>query len=144
MSFIQVNLGEDVIERKNVPAGDYSLVITDISEKPAQSGSAMLTVVHGIEGEIDAQAVKHWITLPTEGDDAETVRNKSLGLKRYLVNAGIDFDAEGFNTDELLGHSFSGALGVDMIDTDRDGNPIDKPYEKNTLIVPFLQDEQAA
>ncbi|PCJ26734.1 MAG: hypothetical protein COA94_04875 [Rickettsiales bacterium] len=141
MSFIQVNLDETIKERSAVPAGAFDLVISDVSDKPANSGSAMLTITHAIDGDDDAMPVKHWITLPTKGDDADTVRQKSLGLKRYLEVAGIDYGEEGFDTDVLYGHAFSCSVTNELVDTDKDGNPIDSPYEVNRLSIPFLASE---
>jgi len=140
MSFIQVALDESVKERSAVPAGPAGLTISEVSDKPAASGSAMLTLIHEIDGQPDAMPVKHWVTLPTKGDTEEQVRMKSLGLKRYLTLAGIPFDETGFDTDVLYGHNFTSNLTNDLVDTDKEGNPIDSPYEINRIEVPFLSD----
>lgn len=142
MSFIEVALDESVKERSAVPEARYPLVVLDFSDKESGKGSAMLTIVHEIEGEPDAAPVKHWITLPTKGDDADTIRMKQLGMKRYLTMAGIPFEENGFDTDDLIGASFDADLSCDLIEEDKDGNPIDRPYEVNRIAVPFLQDEE--
>lgn len=141
MSFINVNLGEDVKERECVPAGPYDLTISSVTNKPSSKGSEMLTIVMDIDGMPDAMPVKHWITLPTAGDDEETMRNKNLGVKRFLTLVGIEFESSGFAEEDLYGATFPGVLTVEMVEEDKDGNPLPKPYEINRLVVPFLQND---
>lgn len=133
MSFIQVNLGEDIKEKSNVPAGPYTLQIEDIGDKPSKAGSNMLTIRHNIQGHPDAKKVINYITLPTEGDDEEAVRNKSVGLKRYLTLVSIEFTDEGFDIEELYGATFEANLEVEMVEPDGG-----QPYEQNRLVTPFL------
>lgn len=138
MSFIQMNLGEDVKEKQAAPEANYPLQISNVSDKPANSGSAMLTLTIGFPQEEDYKSFKHYITLPTEGDDPETMSQKSLGCKRFLEYAKVPYDADGFDQEALYGYMFDGDVGIELVEEDRNGDPLDTPYEVNKLKVPFL------
>lgn len=124
MSFIEMNLGSDVKEKENAPEGRYDLVVTGIklkeydakNEDETETGEGhYLQVIHEIESaEGSYQLVYHNLWLPNALDSKEKVYNKQVSIKRYLSAAGVPYEGDGFNPDDIAGARFSCDLGVEI------------------------------
>lgn len=143
MSFIQVNLGDDVQEASVVDEDTYALTVTHVSDKPSKNtGRAMVTLMHVFEEFPNAAPVNVFLTMPQEGDEPSTVNMMQLNIKRYLEMAGLEYDPNGFDTDILYGASFTAFVTKDEImDEDNDGAPFNPPQFRNNIQVPRLTSE---
>ena len=122
MSFIDLNLGDDIQEKECAPEGSYDLVVTSakMKEKEYDGGikGFMIEIVHDIEGtEQPYRSVYHYLSIPNEGDDKDKAYNKQAGIKRYLLASGIPFDANGFSVEDIQGARFSCNLKVEVDDS---------------------------
>jgi len=105
MGFIPVNF-DDVAEAKPATPGFHTLQITGCevvktgpeSKKP---GTPMYRVSIGLPEEPDTMNLSHYITLPNEDDDAKTLQNKALGLKRFLEMFHVPYDKSGIDVDKI-------------------------------------------
>lgn len=137
MSFINVQLGDEVREQEPVDEGNYILIIDSVGEDPSKAGKPMLTVMHLIEDKPEAMAVYHYLPLPCEEDEPKARNFKMLNLKRYLTLTGIEYDeTEGFASEDLYGVAFSGFLSKEEIEQEDETAP---PMFRNVLKVPKLQ-----
>lgn len=105
MTVIPVDLN-DVKEPSIAPAGRYNLQVLEckLGETGPNSknpGTPMFTISVGFPDDIDYVPLRHFIVLPSQGDDAKTMKNKSLGLKRFLQAFRIPFSSNGIDTEEL-------------------------------------------
>jgi len=136
MTYINVNLGEEVHEDQPVEEGSYTLIVNTVEEGEAKkSGAPMIKLTHQIDGHPDAALVYHNLVLPKEDDEDKAIRFKNLMLKRYLVLAGADFESDGFNMDDLQGMAFEAYLTKEQIDSD---DPSAPPQFRNSIVVPRL------
>lgn len=138
MSFISVDLGDDIQEDKPVDEDNYTLTINTAEETESKrSGAAMIVITHSIDGHPDAALVYHNMVLPKEDDDEKVRRFKLLNIKRYLALVGIEFDPNGFDADELVGMSFDAYLTKDEIEQE---DPNAAPRYRNSIAVPRLSE----
>jgi len=134
MSFIDVNLGEDVKEAEAAPEGEYELLVDDVYEydKEYDDGTTgrLIRVKHLIQdtGDVTYKPVYHYLSLPNESDDRDKVQMKLLMIKRYLTMAGIPFDQSGFNVEDLYGARFTAKLTQEVYEATGDiSNSIQVP-----------------
>ena len=139
MPNIAVNL-DDIHEPKPVPIGRYDVTIADVQPMESQKGKPMLLVSLGIDGHDDAPNVRHYISLPHDGDEPRSSQFKALMLKRFLVAFNIPFSGEGFNIDDFYGAKAALEVGLDK-EKDSDGNEKPDGASYNRLVLPKLQGE---
>lgn len=141
MSFIEVNLGEDVKERECAPDGDYELTITDVSIKDKEYDDGNGGTIQGqyiqLRAEIDEDdsnymGIFHILSLPNSADDTDKVYNKSIAIKRFCALCDLSVEDGGFNTEDFAGARFSAKVTVEV---DEDG--VYPP--KNRIIVPRME-----
>lgn len=136
MSFIQMNLGDNVAEPEAVDEGTYDLIIAAVTEKESKNtGAPMLEIVHEIQGVDNASPIYHYLVMPKEGDEEKTVNFKLLNLKRYLTMAGIPFDNGGFEVEDFFGASFSAFIVKEEMEQE---DPSADPQFRNSIKVPRL------
>jgi hypothetical protein len=148
MTHIPVNFDE-AVEPQPLPAGRYPLQITAVKEgetgqNSANPGSPQLIFTVGFTGlsleEQIAPTVRHYVSLPTEGDEPDKFRFKALLLKRFLTAFNIPFASDGIDTDaicyEAPGHEAE--LDVELSEPDTNGNVY------NRLRIPKLRGEADA
>lgn len=134
MAYVPLNLGDDVQESHPVPAARYDVVITEVEAKERE-GKHQLSVSLAIEGHDDAPNLRHFISLPSPGDDSKKAAFKALLLKRFLTLFRIPHTSDGFEIDDMIGARANAELTLDTPDDE-------KPTEQyNRLQVPRLRDE---
>ena len=130
---IPVDLGR-VQEAKPVPAGKYDLTIASVEETKSQKGFPQLVVNIGIDAHPEAPNLRHYVSLPSAGD--EKAEMKALFLKRFLQGFNIPHEGMSFDTDDFPGARAS--LELTLSEPDDSGNVY------NRLIVPKSRDEGTA
>lgn len=105
MTVIPVDLG-DVQEPSIAPQGRYNLqvlecVLKETGPNSKNPGNPMFQISVGFPDDIDYVPLRHFIVLPSEGDDAKTMKNKALGLKRFLQAFNVPYDRNGIDTEAL-------------------------------------------
>lgn len=141
MSFIQINLGDDVKEAGVADEGTYSLTASFVAERESKNtGRPMIVVGHVINGEADIAPIYKYLNLPQEGDEPSTVKMFELEIKRYLTMIGLEYDPTGFDSDLIYGQDFEAYVTKDEI-LDDEGNPKNPPDFRNNISVPKLAAE---
>jgi len=104
MPLISIPLGDDW-EDKAVPEGEYDLVIEDANEKTSEAGSEMIECRIAIQdGDFpNAAAIWEYLVFPKDGVEERTKRLQMRNIVRFLSVFGIPFEADGFNTEDLIG-----------------------------------------
>ncbi len=114
----------DVEEAKPVPAGLYTVRITDVEEgKGKDSGLAMLIVTMDIPDQPKAAGIVTYIQIPGQ----EGLKNPewtALNMKRFLTTFGIDFESGSFSTDSIPGQQAEVKLKLEHDDNYGDKNAI--------------------
>jgi hypothetical protein len=132
MAKIVVNLADpSVAEPKPVPVGMYDLEITSAEATNSQKGAPQVEVHIGIIGHEDAPIVRHYISLPKEGEEPGKTKTKLLFGKRFCALFKIPYDETGFDTDDFQGSK----ARCELTTEERDGNTYNK------LNLPRLKDE---
>jgi hypothetical protein len=106
MGFINANLN-DVQEPQYVPEGEYDLRVVKKEDKESKKGKPM-TVLHiRIEDAPvrNAQLVQHYLNHPYEGLPADQIEMRLLELKRVCALFGVEWGANGFDTDDFQGRT---------------------------------------
>jgi len=131
MSFIELaGLGE-AKEPAVQPEGKYFFTVVDVFQyTKEETGNEVIRVKHAIDGVPDAMPVTHWLSLPGPNDEQDKVSIKILMLKRYLNAAGIPFEANGFNKEDLYGANFESEMTL--------SEPNDQGTQFNNLRLPRL------
>lgn len=137
--FIEMGLGSDIQEKECAPPGKYDLVAAsvELKEYDAESDDGevfkgqRLEIRHEIEGTDDYKTVIHSLFLPSEYDPKDKAYNKRLSIKRYLTAAGVPFDENGFDPEDIRGARFTCELRIEV---DESG----KYPDKNELRLPSL------
>ena len=111
MSFIKIAL-DDVKEGEYVPEGVYDLRIIKANDTESKKGNPMTVVTIRIEDAPipNALPVQHYITYPDENTPAEQRQMRLLDIKRFLTLFDVPFDANGFESEDLLGQQAKGHL----------------------------------
>lgn len=136
MAFIPLNLN-DAKESKPVPSGRYDLIVASCEETKSQQGKPQFVLSIGIEGHPDAPNVRHYASIPGDGDDADKMKFKILFLKRLLDLFGVKVGADGFDTSEVA-NQLTGARASAELSL---SEPDDRGNVYNNLVVPRLRDE---
>ena len=143
---IPINLN-DIQEPKPVPVGRYDLVIASCEEAVSKNGKPQFQVSIGIEGHDDAPNVRHYISLPNEGDEPNALQFKALLLKRFLTLFKQPIPTNGIDTEKLalslVGARANAELSLDK-EKDSDGNEKPDGNVYNRLVVPRMRGEGAA
>lgn len=103
MTFIPVAFDE-IQEPKAAPGGNYPLQILEAKEAESgpnskNPGSPQIIVTLGFSEQPDTPNIRHYISLPTPGD--EKAAFKGLLLKRFLEHFRVPYDATGIETDRI-------------------------------------------
>jgi len=136
---IPINVTE-TSEPRPVPVGRYGVTIADANEATSKNGKPQLVISVGIDGHDDAPNVRHYISLPADGDEPRSSQFKSLMLKRFLTAFKIPFSADGFNVEDFFGATATLEIGLDK-EKDSDGNEKPDGAVYNRLVLPKLHDE---
>lgn len=131
MAFVAINLN-DVEESAPVAEGEYDVQITKATLGESKGGKPMITANIRLVGQPTAQAIRHFIVLPTPDLDAEQTRYRKLDLKRFCAAFNIPTDG-GVNVDDFQGAEAS-VYVTKKVDDDS-GN------EYNELRLPRLRKE---
>lgn len=143
MALIPLDL-DTIVESKPVPVGKYDLTVASCEEVKSKKGKPQFDLSIAIEGHDDAPNMRHFMSLPMDGDTASAMNYKALLLKRFchlfkvpLKGANIDTEALAAS---IVGARAKAEVGLDK-ETDAEGN--EKPDGRvfNRLVVPFLPDE---
>ena len=113
MSFLKIEGLGDAKEPQLLPECKTTLVVADVhSYQSDKNGRTICRIRHDVQDERfdEANNIMHWLSFPMEEDEPETVKLLVRGLKRYLVMAGITFEAEGFNEEDLYGATFEAQI----------------------------------
>lgn len=130
---IPINLSA-TSEPKPVVNGVYDLTIATCEEgKSRQQGKPQLVCYVGIDAHPTAPNIRHTISLPAEGDTANSKEFKMLLMKRFLTAFKIPFDANGFDVE-----SFPGAKAKLEV---RLGEPNDSGDSYNEIVIPKMKGE---
>lgn len=105
MGFIPVDM-DSVTEQRPAEPGNHQLQITgcELTATGPDSkhpGTPMFKVSIGFPEEPDTMNLTHYMTLPNEDDDAETLKNKVRGLKRFLEMFSVPYDRSGIDPERI-------------------------------------------
>lgn len=139
---------DEAIEPQPLPKGKYPVQITAAEEKASgpnskNPGSPMIVVTAGFTGpsqeEQNAPTVRHFISLPAEGEEGKSANFKILLLKRFMHAFGLqipqgntDIDIEQLCFD-LVGREAN--LEVNL------GEPNDTGDVYNSFVIPRIPNE---
>lgn len=108
MSFLEMNLGDDIKESEVLETGEYDLTITDVDESPSKnSGKPMITCQVEPVGFDNVFPIPVYLSLPNSEDTDKARWMKQLKFKRFLSMAGVPFDSNGFEVSNLLNATFT-------------------------------------
>ena len=143
MPVIPVNLDE-IHEMKPAPIGKYVLVVVDCEEVLSKKGKPQYSMSIAVEGRDDVPNIRHFVSLPAEGDAPEAFKFKVLMLKRLGALFGQPLSGNSIDTTKiamsLVGAKATAEVGLDT-EKDQDGNERVGGRTYNRLVVPFLKDE---
>ena len=75
----------NIPEEKALPDGEYEVRITSAEEYIGkQSGKTSIRVILMVPGEVDAQDIFFYLSLPQEGDDPKSVNRKKRRIRDFL------------------------------------------------------------
>jgi len=140
MALIPVDL-DAIKEMRPVPIGKYPLTIVSCEEVDSKKGKPQFDVSISIDGHDDSPNIRHFISLPAEGDEAKAFSFKLLLLQRFCTMFGKPLNGSSLDTTQLAmslaGQHTTGEVTLDK-ETDADGK--EKPGGRtfNRLVVPQL------
>lgn len=105
MPFIDYGM-PDVGEPEAVAEGEYDLTITKAEDTISKKGNPMTVITLRIDGEPDADIVRHWMVHPTKDtpDDQKVMRAREA--ERFLQCFNVPHDpGPQFDTSDLSGCS---------------------------------------
>ena len=141
MSLIPMNFDE-VVELKPATPGRYDLTISACEKTVAREAQTpQYKVSVEMAGQDGAPNITHFVSIPSEKDDADKAKFKALLLKRWCSLFGIPL-TNGMD-DEALGMSMVGArassVEVTLSEPDKNSGAV-----YNRINVPKLKGEGAA
>ena len=104
MPRINVEL-KDAQELEVAPEGEYDLRIVKAEDCESKSGNDMTTVTIAFEGHPEWQAVRHWIMYPNADTPPDQRAMRLIDITRFLTCFGVNFDDDGFDSDDLVGQT---------------------------------------
>jgi hypothetical protein len=107
MPFIKEAL-DDVTESKPAPEGEYDLRILKAIDKPSKSGTEMITLMLGFEGDVDAPPFYHYLMNWDADTPAEQISMRKLEIKRFCVVFDVSEDFDVSDLEGLTGTCFVG------------------------------------
>lgn len=106
MPFIAMPL-DQAKEDELCPEAEYELRISDVQDKDSKRGDPMLQIMIDItnppDGISNPAPIFHYISMPTEHDEPKSFQYKLRMIRRLLAVFNIPFEANGFNTEDLMG-----------------------------------------
>lgn len=126
-TFIPVNLDE-VQEQHAAPQGIYHLQITDAKEgqtgpNSQTPGAPQLIFTIGFaDPDVDAPTIRHYVSLPHEGDDATKQANKLRMLKRFLVAFNIPYSSDGIDSEAICFEAIGKDADIEVLQGDPDAS----------------------
>ena len=91
-SILDYHLDRDSVPDPQVlPAGEYEVKITSAKPKTSQAGKPMVEVAIGFPNELQAKTCFHYVTLPADSDEADTVQSKLRNLRNFYEAFGVDY-----------------------------------------------------
>lgn len=138
MTGIDVNF-DDVVEPKAAPTGNYLVQVvkcdvTETGEKSKNPGAPMFKVTLGFPEDADVPNFNHYIVLPSGTD---TDKQKTLGLKRFLVAFNIPFSNGALNIEGLAMDMVGATANIGVLL----GEPNEQGNVYNSLQVPRIPGE---
>ena len=139
MPFVELDLEKDY-EDKPVPEGVYPLRIIKADDKESKKGNAMTQLFIGIESDEypDASPFNHFLVYPNKDTEPDTRRLFMQNITRTLAVFGVKYDANGFDSDDLVGAEGESLVELKPAGSTDDGK--DFP-EQNALRAPRLRKE---
>jgi hypothetical protein len=143
MTFIPVNL-EEAEEQKPAPAGRYPLQITGCVEAKTgpnskNPGSPQFKVSLGFTDQPNTPNITHYISLPGEGDEQDSMRFKMLLLRRFLTLFNVPYDPAGIDTERMAMDMVGATADVDVTLSE----PTENGDVFNRIVVPKIRGEAA-
>jgi|TARA_Y100000310_G_scaffold69164_1_gene64598 hypothetical protein len=112
MPFIDLQGLDEDYEDHPVAEGEYELRIEDVKDGRNKKNTADQSVVRikVMNAEEGAGSVFHYLTYPCDTDEPDQVRGKMRNITRFLRMFGIEFEASGFNSEDMIGATGTGLL----------------------------------
>jgi hypothetical protein len=144
MTFIPVNL-EEAQEPKPAPAGRYPLQITSCKEvktgpSSKNPGSPQFLVSLGFADQPNTPNISHYISLPNEMDEPNSMNFKMLLLRRFLTLFSVPYDSAGIDTERMAMDMVGATADVDVDLSE----PNDNGDVFNRIKVPKIRGESEA
>lgn len=116
MTFLNLNGINDVQPPEVHPEARVPLCIVDakVTEKDGKTNIRCILSIeepHPTAGREWANLF-HYVSMPTDKDDADKVQTKLRMAKQFFIQAGIPFD-NGVNVEEMVGCRFEGNIVLD-------------------------------
>lgn len=145
MPVIPVDL-DALKEMKPVPHGKYSLTISTCEEVLSKNGKPQYDVSISIDGHEDAPNMRHFVSLPAEGDEMKALQFKALLLKRFCTLFKLPLTGGSIDT-TAIAMALPGKKVIAEVTLDKELNPdgSEKPGGRtfNRLVVPVLDNAPA-
>ncbi len=109
MGFLNVGGLADAQEPELIPDSRTHLRVANVhTYQKEDSGRTITRIIHKVEDERfpNAADIPYWMSYPMEGDSDNAVKIMTLNIKRYLTMAGVPFENNGFNEEDLYGAEF--------------------------------------
>ncbi|MCW4026076.1 MAG: hypothetical protein NWE76_01165 [Candidatus Bathyarchaeota archaeon] len=135
MTFMNLSGLGDAKEPEIIPECRTHLRVTQVFPyKKEETGRDIIRLAHRVEDDrFDNPAgIFHYLNMPLESDTENTKQLMLLGVRRYLEMAGIPFEGNGFNVEDLNGAFFE----ADVAQEEREGIGM-----VNVIKVPALTSE---
>lgn len=140
MALIPVDIG-GAIELQNAVPGRYDLTIAACEKtfsKEKQKPQFKISV--GVDGQDNVGNISHYLSIPSEKDDADQLKFKALLMKRWCMLFGIPITPN--MDDEQLSLSMVGARAKSVEVTVSEPDPT-SGATYNRIMVPKLKGEGA-
>ena len=136
MAFIEVKgLGDDY-EDYPVPEGEYPLRVEGIKEQKAKDGVSdqVMCMIDVTDPDYPNSAtIFHYLTFPSEQDDADKRRTKMQMNTRFLKKFRVKFEKTGFNAEDIVGAEATVLLNQKEF-------PENSGIMRNNLVLPQVQE----
>ena len=142
MPVIPVDL-DGIKEMKPVPLGKYSLLIVSVDEVDSKKGKPQFDISISIDGHDDAPNIRHFMSLPAEGDEPKAFKFKALMLKRFCALFKVPLNGSSIDTTALaMALPSHRAVAEVTMDKETDSEGKEKPGGRtfNRIVVPYLED----
>ena len=143
---IPINLS-DYHEPTTAPIAKYDLIIASCEETKTKAGKPQFRLSIGFEGHPEFQNAGHYLGIPSDQDEPDTVTFKALSLKRFITAFGLPLPKDGIDTEQLSMALVGARARLDVgIEKEKDADGQEKPDGRvfNRLVIPRLREESSA